>query len=93
MKLKYKKADIVNFYELSEEWQKEAISNLGDDAEFNYYLYPDEDSSPEKHILRDLSECMPIDEGDFNACIGISNNSAMLLGIDDNFESCKYKFV
>ena len=45
----------------------------------------------------DLSECMAYKgetEGfKYNAGIGISNNSAMLLMIDDNMESCEYIFV
>jgi len=93
MKLKYYKADIVNFYELPIEWQQEAISNLDELAEETMYIMPSEDSNPDKHILWDLSECMITNESEFNAFIGISNNSAMLLNIDDNFETCKYKFV
>ena len=93
MKLKYYKRALVNFYELPEEWQQEALSNLGDSARENYYIEPKEDQTPEKHILWDLSEAMAITEGIFNAVISISNNSAMLLNIDDNFEQVKFKFV
>ena len=74
---------IINFYELSEDWQAEALRNLDDLAEEEMYLEPDEDCNPIEHILWDLSECMPTSgehEGfKFNAVIGISNNSAMLL--------------
>ena len=92
------KKNIINFYELDEKWQAEAISNLDGMAMETSYLEPEEDQEPEKHILWDLSECMPYDgttEDGFvyNASIGISNNSAMLLDIDDTFETAKIKFV
>ena len=93
MKLKYYKRALVNFYELSEDWKEEAINNLGEFARENYFIEPDDNETPENHILRDLSEAMHISEGIFNAVIGISNNSAMLLSIDDNFEQVKFKFV
>ena len=55
--MKTTKANIVSFYELSEEWQKEAISNLDEYATENHYLEPacDYDSNI---ILWDLNECM-----------------------------------
>jgi hypothetical protein len=93
MKLKYYKRALVNFYELSKEWQEEALSNLGDFARENYFIEPEEKQTPENHILWDLSEAMHINAGIFNAVISISNNSAMLLNIDDNFEQVKFKFV
>ena len=89
--------NIVNFYELSEAWQREAISNLDEIAEETYFLDPDDDAIPEKHILWDLNECMSCKgnhEGfEYNAVITISNNSGMLLNIDDNFETATIKFV
>ena len=93
MKLKYYKGELVSFFELSEEWQKEARSNLDGLAEETYYIEPSDDMLPDKHILWDISQAMPVHEGDFNACINISNNSAMLLNIDDCFSEVKYKFV
>lgn len=89
--------NIVNFYELEEEWQAEAISNLDDMAYDTLYLEPDEDSTPDKHILWDFSEVMAREgehEGfEYNATMGISNNSSMLLNIDNSFETCAIKFV
>ena len=94
--MKSTKANIINFYELSEEWQAEAISNLDEYAKESHYLEPAGEYDP-NIVLWDLNECM---RGDgchngfnFNATIGISNNSAMLLNIDDTFESCEYIFV
>ena len=90
------KRDIVTFYELSEEWQKEAISNLDKYAEENHYLEPEGAYDPDI-VLWDLNECMAQNGShngfDFNAVIGISNNTAMLLNIDDSFESCEYIIV
>ena len=88
---------IVNFYELEDKWQAEAINNLGPDSEEAHYLEPLEGQTPDKHILWDLTEAMAYNgehEGfKYNAVITISNNSAMLLNIDD-FESDAYiKFV
>lgn len=89
--------NIINFYELAADWQAEAISNLEDMAEETLYLEPDDDAIPEKHILWDFSEVMAR-EGEhegfrYNATMGISNNSGMLLHIDDSFETCRIKFV
>jgi len=88
---------IISFYELSEEWQKEAISNLDELAEETFYLEPIEDHNPEEHILWDLSEAMQgegeIDGFEYNAVITISNNSAMLLSLSENMESAKIKII
>ena len=89
--------NIVNFYELDPQWQEEAISNLGDCAEEASYLEPLEDANPEEHILWDLTEAMS-NEGNhegfqYNCSMGISNNSAMLIMADEEFETCKIKFV
>ena len=91
-----KKRQIVNFYELPVKWQKEAIKNLDEDfAKDNRYLKPLSKQTPKRHILWNLSECMPL-EGNpdgFNAYITISNNSTMLLKIDDSFETAIIKFI
>ena len=90
-------ASIITYYELSDEWQAEADSNLDEWAEDAMYLEPDESHNPCDHVLWDLSECMTIrgnHEGfNFNASIGISNNSAMLLHISDDGESAEYIFA
>lgn len=82
---------IINYYELSEAWQAEARRNLDDQAEEASYLEPLEGQTPDKHVLWDLVDCIRAKtfyEGRaYNAVIGISNNSAMLLDIDDSFES------
>ena len=91
------KRSIISFYELSEAWQAEAKSNLDEYAEETMYLEPEEGLNPQEHVLWDLNECMPASgehEGfKYNATIGISNNSAMLLNIDDNGEEAEIKFV
>lgn len=88
--------NVVNYYELPEDWQKEAVRNLDDMAEESSYLEPLEDNNPTDHILWDLSECMPLDpnqHGGYNGVIGISNNSAMLLKFDDNMETAEIKII
>ena len=91
------KRAIINFYELSEEWQAEAKSNLDEYAEEAMYLEPEEGLNPQDHVLWDLNEAMRgsgTHEGfKYNATIGISNNSAMLLNVDDNGEEAEIKFV
>ena len=91
------KRSIINFYELSEEWQAEAKSNLDELAEEAMYLEPEEGLNPTEHVLWDLTEAMRgegISDGfRYNATIGISNNSAMLLNVDDNGEEAEIKFV
>lgn len=88
--------NIVTYYDLSEEWQAEAKSNLDDLAEETMFLEPVCDYDPNK-ILWDLADCMPHKgnyEGfEYNAVINISNNSSMLLFIDDNFESANIMFI
>ena len=93
--MKSTKANIVNYFELSEEWQAEARSNLGEFAEENHYLEPTCEYDP-NIVLWDLSECMRgsgCHNGfNYNGTIGISNNSAMLLNVADDFE-CEYIIV
>ena len=91
------KRNIINFYELDAAWRAEAIANLEDAAKDTYYLEPLPENNPTEHVLWDLSECMRYSgehEGFiYNAVIGISNNSSMLLNIDDSFETAEIKFV
>jgi hypothetical protein len=88
---------IIDFFELSDDWQKEALRNLDDLAITENYLEPLPGTNPEKHILWDLHEAMRQEgdhEGfDYNAVITISNNSAMLLNIDEGFEMAEIKYV
>lgn len=95
--MKPNQRNIVSFYELEEKWQKEALSNLDKYAHETMYIEPEDDEEPEKHILWDLSECMVADgehEGfKYNASIGISNNSAMLLNLSDCGEEAEFIFV
>ena len=92
-----KTAQIISYYELSEAWQAEARSNLDEYAEEASYLEPDESHNPAEHILWDLNECMiasGVHEGfKFNASIGISNNTAMLLNVSDCGDECEYIIV
>ena len=70
---------LVNFFELSSEWQAEAISNLGEDAEDATYIEPLEHHVPKDHVLWDLSECMRTSDSEYDGVIGISNNSALAI--------------
>ena len=74
--------EIVNYYELPEAWQTEARSN-NDDYEDISYLMPEEDKNPKEHILWDLSECMRVENDEYDGVIGISNNSAMAVKLSD----------
>ena len=85
--------NIINFYELSEKWQAEAIRNLDDLAKETSYLEPPDSYNPKEHVLWDLSECFPVKNEEYNATITISNNSAMLLNIDDTFETAEVWYV
>lgn len=91
-----RKRKIVSFYELPLKWQREAVRNLGEElAEETQYLEPLSKQSPKNHILWDLSQCewLKNDPDGFNAYITVSNNSAMMLKIDSNFETAVIKFV
>ena len=95
--MKPKTSAIISYYELSEQWQDEARSNLDEFAEEALYLEPDDDKNPQEHVLWDLNECMAqhgIREGfEYNAVIGISNNTAMLLKVSDCVTECEYIIV
>jgi len=85
---------IVSFYELAPEWQNVATSNLDEYAEEQSYLEPLEDHNTGEHWLADLSECYPVEgEEDYNASMGISNNSGMLLKFSDDMESALVWYV
>jgi len=92
------KRAIISFYELSEEWQAEAKSNLDEYAEDNMYLEPHEDANPTEHILWDMSEVMPhagVHESGFqyNCVMPISNNTAMLIYLDNSGEGAQYIII
>jgi len=97
------KRNIVSFYDLPGVWQEEAKSNLGDlFAEECSYLEPLSDQNPKEHTLWDLSTCVRLKgtgiyiNGDwfrYNAYISISNNSSMLLWIDEAGETATIKFT
>jgi len=94
--MKIHKRNIVNFFELSEGWQEEARSNLDELAEEAMYIEPDCEYDP-NIILWDLTEAMA-GKGKYkgfkyNATIGISNNSGMLLNISDCVDEVEYIFV
>lgn len=95
---------IINYFELSEAWQEEAKSNLDEYAEEASYLEPEEDYDPNV-VLWDLENCISNYETSgtvhtanhegfrYNATIGISNNSAMLLRVSDDGEEAEIIFV
>ena len=92
-----KTCNIVNFFELSEEWQAEARRNLDEQAEETFYFEPNDNHNPQEHILWDLSEAMrqagEMHGFKYNAVIGISNNTAMLLNVSDDGEEVQYIIV
>ena len=95
--MKTKKARIVNYFELSEKWQKEAKRNLDEYAEDTLYFEPAENSDPKKHVLWDLNEVFS-NKGchkgfKYNATMPISNNSGMLLNFSDDMETVEYIFI
>lgn len=78
---------IVSYLELSKEWRAEARRNLGGLAQETMYFEPLPDTNPVEHVLWDLSTAMRqtgVHKGfEYNAVIGISNNSAMLVRLSD----------
>ena len=52
--MKIKSASIISYYELSEEWQAEARSNLDEYAEEAQYLEPDDNHNPQEYVLWDF---------------------------------------
>ena len=95
--MKIKTVNIISFYELDPEWQAEAISNHDEHAKEAMYFEPAEEHNPTDHILWDLFEAMA-QSGEhkgfkYNAVMGISNNSGMLININDNGDTAEYIFV
>ena len=88
-----KRVNIINFYELPEEWQAEAISNLGDIAYETSYIKPSVNSNPVEHVLQDLNECYPIKNRRYNGAISISNNSVMCLRFNDDMSEAVAWYV
>ncbi|RLI66729.1 MAG: hypothetical protein DRO67_00615 [Candidatus Asgardarchaeum californiense] len=83
--------DIVNFFELTPEWQKEAISNLDEYAEEATYIEPLPSQNPQEHILFDLNEAMTLKKQ--IAYITISNNSALKLYFNTDYSEVVLKFI
>ena len=90
-----RRRNVVNYFELPEQWQKEAVSNLDDLAEEALYLEPLDHHYPAKHVLYDLTECMYVGKrlGLDKCVIGISNNSAMLLVFSRCGDQVVRKFI
>ena len=90
-------ANIIGFYDLSDFWRKEAISNLGGEAKDAYYLEPIKGHIPKKHVLRDLTKMVRSHteyEGvKYNAHISLPDNSLILLMVDDDNESASYIYI
>ena len=84
---------LVNFFELPEGWQKEAISNNGDLAKEIVYIKPLKSQTPSKHALLDLSECMRCDDERFDGIIGISNNSAIGVKLSIDLDKAELTYL
>lgn len=81
--------NIVSFYDLSPNWQAEAISNLDGFAENELFFEPYDDEHPTRNPLYDLSDAMRLPEGGkYHASIGISNNSGIgIIFSEDNTQA------
>ena len=92
-----KRSRLISFYELSEEWQKEAISNNDEYAQEAMYFEPEDNMNPNEHVLWDLNECMrqpgKYKDFEYDGVIGISNNTAMLVKLLDDGEEVEYIIV
>ena len=77
MKKRTTRRNVINFFELSPEWQEEARRNLDEEAEEASYFEPLDGTNPTQHALMDLTECMRVNHARYDGVIGISNNSAM----------------
>jgi len=89
--------NIIDFSELSQEWQDEAKNNLDSYAEESLYLEPLPQETPSDHVLWSLYEAIPINssnsDSEYNAIIPISNNSAMALDINSNLNQATVWFI
>ena len=79
--------NLVSFFELSEKWQKEAISNLDQYAENAIFIEPLEHQDPDTHALLDLTDCVRVSGSEYDGVIGVSNNIAIGVVIHDDNES------
>lgn len=80
--------NIVNYSELSPEWQSVARSNH-DDYENELYIEPLKSDLPETHILYDLSDCMRVENNSaYDGVIPLSNNCAIGVKLL-SYDTCK----
>lgn len=86
---------LIGFYDLSEKWQIEAISNHDSQeiAEEQTYIEPLKSHYPSRYTLHDLSEAMQDNVSDFHAVITVSNCSAIGLVLSDCGDSCDMHFL
>ena len=84
---------LVNFFELPDIWQLEAISNNGERATEEKYIMPKEDQDPSTHALLDLSECMKYSHEDYDGIIGVSNCLAIGVNLSDCGEGCTITYL
>lgn len=89
--------NIVNYWELAKEWQVEANINLDELAEVSLYLEPLTYQNPEEHALIDLENAvfMPgVSDGfEYDAVITWSNNSSILIRLNDDSTQATLKMV
>lgn len=78
--------ELISFFELPTRWQAEAIENHGliADAQEQTYIKPLSYHLVGEHYLLDLSDCMRVDDSEFDGVITISNTSAIGVKIIDD---------
>lgn len=85
---------LVDYFELSEKWQKEARS-IHDNYEEIMYIEPLESQNPKEHALDDLSECMRVSDKTlpYHGVITVSNNSAIGVELSSCGTMCRLYYL
>ena len=83
---------LINYSELSPEWQAAARDN-DDDYLDQTYIEPLNHTNATDHVLFDLSECMRTDHPDYDGIIGVSNNSAIGVNVSPCGDACNITYI
>jgi hypothetical protein len=83
---------LIDYWELSPEWQKEARSN-SDQYEFHTYVEPQEHHVAGEHILLDLSEAMHLGHPDYDCIISCTNSTSIAAKFNEDCTQVRLTFL
>lgn len=91
MSIEYNR-NLISYFELSTEWQKEARSN-SDNYEELTYVEPLKEHVAGQHVLLDLEDCMICSHPDYDGVMSCTNSTAIAINISPCTTMCKLTFL